>query len=121
MQERVKVGTDIVKIERIKSSLERFGDKFLNNFLLPSELALAKNPASTAGLWAAKEAASKALGCGICAECGFSDIIVSKDSKGAPLLSFSQSVMKNFKVKDTSLSISHDGDFALAMVALVLG
>lgn len=97
---------------------ERFGDEFLRRFLNPDELALAKNNASIAGLWAAKEAASKALGTGISAECGFYDILLSKSERGAPLIAFSPKILDRFKIKKASLSITHDGDFAIAAVML---
>lgn len=79
-------------------------------------MALAKSDASIAGLWAAKEAASKALGVGIGAECSFFDIIIEKSSKNAPILKFSPKIYKNFNIKEAALSISHDGGFAIAAV-----
>ena len=56
----------------------------MDKFLSPKEQILIKNPATLAGLWAAKEAASKALGVGICELCSFFDIDISKDEKNAP-------------------------------------
>lgn len=56
------IGIDIVKIDRISRLKARHGELFLKRFLSDSEIALAKNDATLAGFWAAKEAASKALG-----------------------------------------------------------
>lgn len=75
------IGIDIVKIDRISRLKARHGELFLKRFLSDSEIALAKNDATLAGFWAAKEAASKALGVGISKECGFLDIELSKDAK----------------------------------------
>lgn len=110
------IGIDIIAVHRMERFIERYGDKGLERFLHPSEIVLAKNPKSTAGLWAAKEAVSKALGCGIGKELGFHDITISKDEKGAPLVDLSQKTRKHFGVKDVSLSITHDGDYAVAAV-----
>ena len=107
----MKIGIDIASITRIQKSHERLGAAFLSKFLR-------KNSQSIAGFWAAKEAASKALGCGISKHCGFKDIKISKSKKGAPILEFSKKTRKFFKIKKASLSISHDGDFAVAVVAI---
>ncbi|MDY5114756.1 MAG: holo-ACP synthase [Campylobacter sp.] len=115
----MKIGIDIASITRIAKSHERLGAAFLSKFLRKSEIKiLSKNSQNIAGFWAAKEAASKALGCGISKHCGFKDIKISKNKKGAPILEFSKKTRKFFKIKKASLSISHDGDFAVAVVAI---
>lgn len=112
------IGIDIVAISRISRLKERFGENFLKRFLSDDEIILAKSDESLAGFWAAKEAASKALGVGIGVECGFLDIKISKNAKNAPILSFSGKIMQNFKIKNANLSISHDAGFAAAIVFL---
>jgi len=112
------IGIDLVRLERIKNSLERFEDKFLHRFLCQEEIKLIKNYKTAAGFWAAKEATSKALGTGIGKECGFHDILISKTPKGAPQIQLSEELMNLYKITDTSLSITHDGDYAIAVVAI---
>ncbi|MDD5156804.1 holo-ACP synthase [Sulfurimonas sp.] len=112
------IGIDLVKTSRINRSLERFGQKFLQKFLSSDEITLIKNHKTVSGFWAAKEACSKALGVGIGSECGFYDIKIYKTEKGAPKISLSQRVVENFKIKDISLSITHDGEYAIAVVAI---
>eukprot|EP01155_Anaeramoeba_flamelloides_P026283 Anaeramoba_flamelloidesa817419_21.p2 GENE.a817419_21~~a817419_21.p2 ORF type:complete len:118 (-),score=9.76 a817419_21:195-548(-) len=112
------IGVDIVVISRVEKMLEKFGDKALEKFLRPKEIELVKSPTNAAGYWAAKEAASKALGTGIGKECGFYDIKISKTKKGAPILKYSKKIEKKFNIKDASLSITHDGGFAIAVVAV---
>lgn len=112
------IGIDLIKIERMKRFMERFGDQGLRKFLSEDEITLIKNPRNAAGFWAAKEACSKALGCGIGSECGFHDITLSKTPKGAPLISLSESVTERFGITSLSLSITHDGEYAIAVVAL---
>lgn len=115
----IRVGTDIVSIDRISKSIERFGDRFLSRFLSQKELGtLSLKTSSVAGYWAVKEALSKALGCGIGAELSFHDITVRKDTKGAPFIILEDKIMEEFAVKYISVSISHDGGFAIAVVAL---
>jgi len=114
----MKVGTDIIHIQRIESLLKKFGEKFKSKFLNESEIKLVRRVESIAGFWAAKEAIAKALGCGIGAELSFHDIILSKDSKGAPFFLLSDKAQKIHQIQHSSLSISHDGGFAIAVVII---
>ncbi|WP_292654139.1 holo-ACP synthase [Nitratifractor sp.] len=116
----IRVGTDIVVIERIAKSYARFGERFLRRYLKAEEYESSTSDASLAGLWAAKEAVAKALGCGIGSELSFLDIIIRKDQKGAPQLQLAPEALKRFPVRESSLSISHDGGFAMAVVVLEL-
>ena len=112
------VGCDIVAISRIEKIYQRHGKYFLDKFLDNNEQTYIKNSANIAGFWAAKEAASKALGVGISKECSFFDIKIFKDKKNAPKIEFSKKIKENFNIKSSSLSISHDGGFAIAVVVL---
>ncbi len=114
----MKVGTDIIKIDRIDTLIAKYGRKFKERFLTESEIASTQRTESLAGLWAAKEAVSKALGCGIGEALAFHDIIIEKDLRGAPHFRLSPEAQKRHAVKESSLSISHDGGFAIAIVAL---
>ncbi len=116
----MKIGTDIVQISRIESSIEKFGDKFKERFLNEYEIADVTKVESIAGYWAAKEAVAKALGCGIGNELGFHDISITKSIDGAPSFVLSQNAQLHFPISDSSLSISHDGGFAIAVVAIEL-
>ncbi len=114
----MKIGTDIIQIDRIERSLEKFGDKFKIKFLNREEITIAKKTESIAGFWAAKEAISKALGCGIGAELSFHDIILTKNAKGAPSFILSEEAQKIHQIRGSSLSISHDAGFAIAVVVI---
>jgi len=114
----MQIGTDIVLIERIEKSIEKFGDKFKERFLTEEEIQSTKKIESIAGLWAAKEAISKALKCGISKNLSFHDIVITKDSHGAPHFILSRNAQKLHNIIESSLSISHDGGFAIAVVAL---
>ncbi len=114
----MKIGTDIIQINRIEKSLAQFGDKFKQRFLHPEEIKLAPKTVSIAGFWAAKEAISKAIGCGIGSELSFHDIIIDKDLRGAPTFSLSKEAQKIHNIQACSLSISHDGGFAIAVAVI---
>ena len=112
------IGIDLIKTSRMDRLMERFGDKALQKFLCENEITLVKNHKTAAGFWAVKEACSKALGVGIGSECGFHDIEITKTQKGAPQIKLSDKIMKKFDINDTSVSITHDGEYAIAVVAI---
>ena len=112
------IGVDVVVISRVETMIEKFGNKALKRFLNDDEIALINSPKRAAGFWAAKEAASKALKTGIGSECGFHDIVLSKDQNGAPNIKFSKKIHENFTINDVSVSITHDGGIAIAVVAI---
>ena len=112
------IGVDLIKTSRMNRLIERFGEKALQRFLSSDEIKLVKNYKTASGFWATKEALSKALGVGIGEECSFKDIEISKTLKGAPVLILSQKLIDNFNIKDSSVSITHDGEYAIAVVAI---
>jgi holo-[acyl-carrier protein] synthase len=117
----LKIGTDIVAIERVEQALKRFGRRFPDRYLSPDEYDAARtSAASLAGYWAAKEAIAKALGCGIGSSLAFHDIRLAKDPHGAPFFSLSTDASRRFPLRQSSLSISHDGGFAIAVAVVEL-
>ena len=115
---RSVIGIDLIKTDRMKRLMDRFGNKALLRFLSEEEMALIKNHYTAAGFWAAKEACSKALGTGIGNVCGFHDITISKTTKGAPIITLSPRLVKLFNIIDSSVSITHDGNYAIAVVVI---
>ncbi|MGB5791268.1 holo-ACP synthase [Poseidonibacter sp.] len=112
------IGIDIASVNRIKRMYEKFGIKAYEKFLSQEEIKLIKKPETAAGFWAAKEAASKALGTGIGASCAFHDIKISKTKLGAPKLKYKKKIRKKFNIKKSHISITHDEGFAIAVVTL---
>ncbi len=112
------IGIDIVEIQRIEKLLEKYPQKALKRFLSDEEIVLAKSIQTIAGFYAAKEAISKALGTGITKKCTFSDIIIHKDTNGAPYFTLSSNIVDEFKIKECALSITHDGGFAIAVAVI---
>lgn len=110
------IGIDVASVDRIKRMHEKFGRKAYERFLDDEEIELIKRPESAAGFWAAKEAASKALGTGIGKECGFHDIKIKKSKLGAPKIKYKKEIRKKYKIKKSYLSITHDQGLAIAVV-----
>ena len=100
----------------MKHLIERFGEKGLKKFLCDEEVALVKSYKTASGFWATKEAFSKAIGTGIGAECSFKDIKIYKTDKGAPKLALSKSLVEKFDILNATLSITHDGEYAISVV-----
>ncbi|QSZ42116.1 holo-ACP synthase [Sulfurimonas aquatica] len=112
------IGIDLIKTSRMNRLMERFGEKGLLKFLSSDEISLVKNYKTAAGFWAIKEALSKAIGTGIGRDCSFHDIRIYKTDLGAPKLALSSKVIEKFGIVDVSISITHDGEYAIGVVAL---
>ena len=120
----IGVGTDIVGIERIAAVLSHHGEHFAERVFTANETAQAHDRISYfAGRWAAKEAAAKALGCGIGERCALTDIEVIDDAAGAPRLFCTAPALKDFAGKTLRwhVSISHEKAYAVATVILESG
>lgn len=109
------IGIDIVEIKRIENFYKKHGRKGYERFLRPEEFESIKSPQTAAGFWAAKEATSKALGCGIGKICSFHDIWIHKDKNNKPYITLSNEIIEKFKITSLDISISHDGGFAIAV------
>ena len=112
------IGIDLIKTSRMEHLMERFGEKALERFLSKDEIKLVKNHTNAAGFWAVKEAFSKALGTGIGSECSFHDIKIYKNAKGAPKIALSRRIIQKFNILNSALSITHDGEYAIAVVTI---
>jgi holo-[acyl-carrier protein] synthase len=119
-------GIDMVEIERVARSIERYGSRFLERVYTPGEIAYCqrkrRNAAeSFAARFAAKEAAAKALGTGIGFGVTWREIEVGREPAGRPLLLLhgrAAEIAGAMGVRNSSLSITHTGTEAMAMVLL---
>ena len=119
------IGTDIVEVARIESSLAQFGDAFAKRILTGDEFAAFEasqtKPRFLAKRFAAKEAFSKAFGTGIRGAVTFQSIGVTHDALGKPLLVFSaelQSLLDAKNITYQHISISDEKNLAAAFVVL---
>jgi holo-[acyl-carrier protein] synthase len=119
-------GIDVIDIERIARSIERYGDHFLRRVYTPGEIAYCqrkrRNAAeSFAARFAAKEAAAKALGTGIGFGVTWREIEVGREPAGRPLLLLhgrAAEIARTMGVQHSSLSITHTGTQSMALVIL---
>lgn len=125
-----RLGTDIVYIPRIQAMVERFGDRFLRRVYTPGEqldcglgdrLPTRTTINKLAGRWAAKEAVVKALGTGW-RGVGYTDIEIRRSQSGVPIVHLhgrAMVLLSTFLEVQWQLSLSHDGDYAIATAILV--
>ena len=113
-----ELGIDIVKVERIRAAIERFGERFSNRVLTPSERRYVRSrPETFAGRWAAKEAVSKVLGLGV-RGIGWKDIEVERLPTGQPAIRLHGRAAQRadqLGMGRIALSITHESDYAVAV------
>ncbi len=121
----VGLGTDIAEIERVEKALARSGEAFAKRILTDAELAkfhsLKQQGRFLAKRFAAKEAASKALGTGIAQGVTFQDFTIGNDEFGAPVLTLAgkaNDIAQKKQVTSIHLSISDERHYAVATVVL---
>ena len=109
------IGIDVLKCSRF----EKKSSSFLKKYFTENEINYAKTRKSFSeticGIFASKEAFFKALGVGILNGFSMKDVEVLHQDSGAPYLKIANDIKKQFKIKKISLSISHDGDMAVAI------
>ena len=115
------LGVDLVRVERVGEMIARHGERLLSRCFAPGEVVRPADPQHVAGLFAAKEAAFKALGTGWGEGVGWREVTVARTPAGAPRLELSGAAAARaaaLGVRAAHLSISHDGGVAVAVVIL---
>ena len=121
----LRTGVDLIEIERLRATIDRHGNRFLQRVFTPIELQLcAMRTESLAVRFAAKEATAKALGTGIWRSgIGWTDIEVQRNLEtGEPLLklhSAAQRQAERLGLTTWSISLSHGRSEALAFVVAI--
>lgn len=123
----LRVGMDVVDIRRISESIDRFGARFVQRLFSESEISYAQGADGhvaqrLAARFAAKEAAIKAFDLGE-AGVNWRDIEVQKMPNGACRLALhgrAASEAERLGVGEIALSLSHDGDYAVAVVTALV-
>jgi len=123
----LRMGVDVVEIRRVRESLDCFGARFTLRLFTEDEISYAMNAEGQeaprlAARFAAKEATIKALDLG---ETGINwrDIEVQKLPGGACSLALHGRVAaqaRQLGVCEIALSLSHDGDYAAAVVTALV-
>ena len=121
----IGTGVDLIEVERIAQSIERYGDRFLRRIYTDDEIAYCSRRRSSAesfaARFAAKEAGAKALGTGISRGVTWSEFQVERQPGGRPVLALrgrAEALARELGVRTISLSISHTGSLAMATVMM---
>ena len=121
---QVKTGTDIIEVERIKESIEKLGDKFLNRVFTENEIKYCEEKNISkyehyAARFAAKEAIFKAISPLLDNKFSidWTNIEILNDNQGRPYAVMSKENLKNINI---DISLSHIKEYALATAVVVL-
>ena len=122
---KIKCGTDIIEIDRIKDTIDEMGEKFLNRIFTKEEIKYCESKNKQkyehyAARFAAKEAAFKALSFNIQNKYSVSwqDIEVVNNEQGRPSLNIKNIDLNNLESID--ISLSHCKNYAVANVTVLV-
>jgi holo-[acyl-carrier protein] synthase len=113
------LGVDIVEIERIQRSINRYGERFLGRVYTDAELELCRNRVPELAVrFAGKEAVMKALGTGR-RGVSWREVEILRNKRNAPLVYLhgrARSRAQKLGITDVAISLSHSRDYAIASV-----
>lgn len=119
----IKSGIDLIRTNRLAEVNPRIRERFIQRVFTLAEQDQARNDNETlSGIFAAKEAVSKALGTGI-GKVAWQDIEILHEWTGEPLVHLhgnASLVAQKKGLMQWSVSITHDGGLAAA-VAVAIG
>jgi len=118
---RILCGTDIIEVRRIKESIERSGDKFINILFTPAEIEYCESKRNAkyyhyAGRFAAKEAIFKAISSRLKDkfEMSWKDVEILNNEMGRPKVFFINKTLES--LTNIDISLSHCKEYAVANV-----
>ncbi len=121
------IGIDVVEVDRVKSSLDEFGERFMQRIFTESEQQYCQKQKRPelhfAARFAAKEAIAKAFGTGIGKEIGWLDLEIDRKESGEPAVTLSgngAAYAASRKVVEVKVSLTHAKHYAAAN-AVVMG
>ncbi len=121
----VGTGVDLAEVDRIRSAVERHGERFIGRVFTPAEIAYVEQKANRyerfAARFAAKEAGMKAIGTGWRGGVRWRDFEVLNLPGGRPTLQFHGRAAEHARrlgVRQVSLSLTHTSALAMAQVIL---
>jgi holo-[acyl-carrier protein] synthase len=118
----VRVGIDLIEIERVRRALERHGDGFRERCFTADERAYCDSKANPAqhyaGRFAAKEAVGKALGVGV--HFTWREIeIRGRPKPGVHLAGWTAAAAERLGAGRIELSMTHSRELAAAVAVVV--
>lgn len=119
------IGIDLVEIDRLKKSVVKFGDRFLNRLFTENEIKYCQSKSNSyqhfAVRFAAKEAFLKAIGTGLRDGITWHQIEIINDKQGKPsILTHDKchEILEKLDVRNPKLSLSHIRQHGIAVVIL---
>jgi len=119
------IGVDVLEAARIKKSIERFGDHFIDRLLMPAEraqLARTKRPERFVAMrFAAKEAIVKAMGTGFAHGIWIRDVGVVQNAWGKPEVAYSprgEKMRRKLGIGDGHVTLTDEAGLIVAVAVL---
>jgi holo-[acyl-carrier protein] synthase len=120
------IGVDVLEIERIAHTLERFGTRFIEHLLMPEEqlqlAATARRERFLAMRFAAKEAVVKAMGTGFAHGVWIRDVGVLQNAWGKPEVVYSargNRVRRALGIGDGHVTLTDERGLVVAVAVLM--
>jgi holo-[acyl-carrier protein] synthase len=120
------IGVDVLEMQRITRTLEKFGSRFTDHLLMPQEraqLARTKRPERFIAMrFAAKEAIVKAMGTGFAHGIWIRDVGVVQNSWGKPEFVFSErgeKVRRGLGVGEGHVTLTDEAGLVVAVAVLM--
>ena len=127
---KIKCGTDIIEIERIKQNIEneKTGEAFVKRVFTEKEIQYCENKKGQkyqhyAGKFAAKEAVFKAISDFLDNkyQIEWKDIEILSNNQGKPILNLEKiDKIDKSKIESVDISISHCKEYAIANVIIII-
>ncbi|MEM9398568.1 MAG: holo-ACP synthase [Verrucomicrobiota bacterium] len=123
----IGLGMDLVECQRIRESVAKFGDRFMQRIFTQGEIRYAESQRdaipSLAARFAAKEAVSKAFGTGIGEQLNLTDIEVCRHERGEPFIKLhgkGKQLLKERGGTKVLITLTHTKEYAAATALIVL-
>lgn len=119
------VGTDIVELDRVQATYDRFGERFAQRILMDEEMELfrrSKRPVRFLAMrFAGKEATVKAMGTGFAHGVWLRDVGITHNDWGRPLIIWSprgRRVCDRLGIGDGHVSLTDDAGIIMAFAVV---
>lgn len=121
----MRCGTDICSVERMRETIEKLGDNFLNRVFTKSEIEYCEKRKMTkyesyAARFAAKEAVYKAISPSKMQEGTFTEVEILTEENGRPYVVLHGNLKNIASEMQIEVSMSHEKEFAIAMAICLL-
>jgi holo-[acyl-carrier protein] synthase len=120
------IGTDVVRLDRVEATLERFGEHFVQRLLLPEEEAQYRRHRRKARFlamrFAGKEAVVKALGTGFRNGMWIRDVGIVQDPRGKPEIIYSargRALCAQMGIGEGHVSLTDEAGLVVAFAVLL--